>query len=83
MILRPPPGAGVFFVPPLYFCLGLRRVTVRAAGIRLAGVFYDFLSILAYRLWHVLGTSRRGQIAVFRALRLWFGIILLSVNALN
>ena len=37
MILRPPPGAGVFFVPPLYFCLGLRRVTVRAAGIRLAG----------------------------------------------
>jgi hypothetical protein len=45
--------------------------------------FYDFLSILAYRLWHVLGTSRRGQIAVFRALRLWFGIFLLSVNALN
>ena len=69
MILRPPPCGGLFRSSPI-LCLGLRRVTVRAAGSSLEAEFYDFLSILAYRVWHVLGTSRRGQIAVFRALRL-------------
>jgi len=60
-----------------------KPLTNKRTSLGLQAEFYDFLSILAYRLWHVLGTSRRGQIAVFRALRLWFGIILLSVNALN